>query len=105
MPEPLVLYRTGGLSRHKVQSYGYWYFHGDRIRYMRWDLEFYRSYRRDLDRLPPPDHNACVALCDAFIREAEFTIALSEMDRRQRLLALPRAAGLSLRHRDRSSCA
>ena len=100
VPEPLVLYRTGGLSQHKVQRYGYWYFHGDRIRYMRWDLEFYRSYRRDLDRLPPPDHNACVALCDAFIREAEFTIALSEMDRRQRLLALPRATGLSLRHRD-----
>jgi glycosyltransferase involved in cell wall biosynthesis len=100
LPEPLVLYRTGGVSRHKPQSYGYWYFHGDRIRYLRWDLEFYRSYRRDLDSLPPPDYEQCVAVCDAFIREAAFTIALAGMTRGQRLLALPRAAGLTLRHRD-----
>jgi glycosyltransferase involved in cell wall biosynthesis len=100
LPEPLVLYRVGGASQKQTATCGTWYFYGDRIRYMRWDLTFYRSYRRDLDRLPPPDHAACVALCDAFIREAEFTIALADMTRRQRLRALPRAAGLSLRHRD-----
>jgi glycosyltransferase involved in cell wall biosynthesis len=100
VPEPLVLYGTAGVSRHKVQSYGHWYFYGDRIRYMRWDLEFYRSYRRDLERLPPPDAGRCRAAADAWIREAEFTIALADMDRRQRLATLPRAARLSLRHRD-----
>jgi glycosyltransferase involved in cell wall biosynthesis len=98
--EPLVRYSKGGLSRHQPQSYGYWWFHGDRLRYMRFDLNFYRSYRRDLDRLPPPDHAAAVAACDAWIRKAEFTLALSEMSRRQRLAALPRALGLGLRHRD-----
>jgi glycosyltransferase involved in cell wall biosynthesis len=100
LPEPLVLYRTGGVSRHQPQSYGYWWFHGDRLRYLKWDLEFHRSYRRDLDRLPPPDHAACAAACDAFIREAEFTLALAGMSRRQRLAALPRAARESLSHRD-----
>jgi glycosyltransferase involved in cell wall biosynthesis len=100
VPEPLVQFRVGGTSWRKMETVGQWYFYGDRIRYMRWNLEFYRSYRRDLDRLPPPDHDACVALCDTFIREAEFTIALADMSRRQRLLALPRAMRLSLRHRD-----
>jgi glycosyltransferase involved in cell wall biosynthesis len=100
VPEPLVHYRIGGISRHKVQSYGHWYFYGDRIRYMRWDLEFYRSYRRDLERLPPPDAARCRAVCDSWIREAEFTIALADTDRRRRLATLPRALGLSLRHRD-----
>jgi glycosyltransferase involved in cell wall biosynthesis len=100
LPEPLVLYRTGGVSRHRAQSYGYWWFHGDRIRYLKWDLEFHRSYRRDLDRLPAPDHAACVAVCDAFIRQAEFTLALAGMTRRQRLAALPRAARESLARRD-----
>jgi glycosyltransferase involved in cell wall biosynthesis len=100
LPEPLVLYRVGGASQKQAASCGDWYFYGDRIRYMRWDLEFFRCYRRDLDRLPPPDHAACAALCDAFVREAEFTIALADMTRRQRFRALPRAAGLSLRHRD-----
>ena len=52
--EPLVLYRIGGASQKATETCGYWYFYGDRVRYMRWDLEFYRSYRRDLDRLPPP---------------------------------------------------
>jgi glycosyltransferase involved in cell wall biosynthesis len=100
LDEPLVRYSKGGLSRHEVQSYGYWWFFGDRIRYMRFDLTFYRSYRRDLDRLPPPDHARCAAACDAWIREAEFTIALADMSWRQRLAALPRALGLGLRHRD-----
>jgi glycosyltransferase involved in cell wall biosynthesis len=100
LDEPLVRYSKGGLSRHEAQSYGYWWFFGDRIRYMRWDLAFYRSYRRDLDRLPPPDHALCVEACDAWIREAEFTIALAGMSRRQRLAALPKALGLGLRHRD-----
>ena len=108
LPEPLVLYRTGGVSRHKPQTYGYGWFYGDRIRYMRWDLEFTRSYRRDLDRhdpdrpsrLSPAEADRCRALADAFIREAEFTIALAEMRRGQRLAALPGALRLSLRHRD-----
>ena len=100
VPEPLVLYRTGGVSRHQAQSYGHWWFYGDRIRYMRWDLEFHRSYRRDLERLPPPDLERCRAACDAFIREAEFTIGLADADRRGRIARLPEAARLSLRHRD-----
>ena len=100
VPEPLVLYGTAGASRHKPQSYGQWWFYGDRIRYLRWDLEFYRSYRRDIERLPPPDADACRAVCDAWIREAEFTIALADMDRRRRLAVLPKALGLGLHHRD-----
>jgi hypothetical protein len=100
VPEPLVHYRVGGVSRHKPQTYGHWYFYGDRIRYMRWDLEFYRSYRRDMERLAPPEAERCRAVADAFIREAEFTIALADTDRRGRLAALPRAARLSLRHRE-----
>jgi glycosyltransferase involved in cell wall biosynthesis len=100
VPEPLVLYRTGGISRHKTQTYGYWHFYGDRIRYMRWDLQFYRSYRRDLERLPPPDAARCREVCDAFIAQAEFTIALADMPRRHRLATLPRAARLSLEQRD-----
>lgn len=102
LPEPLVHYGTGGVSRHKTQSYGHWYFHGDRIRYLRWDLQFHQSYRRDLDRVrlaEPEDHEAAVAACDRFIAEAAFTIALSEMTHRQRLAALPRAARASLAQR------
>lgn len=100
LDEALVRYSKGGVSRHQPQSYGYWWFFGDRIRYMRWDLAFYRSYRRDLDRLPPPDHGPCAAAADAWIREAEFTIALAGMSHRQRLALLPKALGLGLRHRD-----
>lgn len=100
LPEPLVRYRVGGISRHAVQPYGQWYFYGDRIRYMRWDLEFYRSYRRDLERMPPADADRCREVCDAWIREAEFTIMMADMDRRNRLATLPQAARLSLRHRD-----
>jgi glycosyltransferase involved in cell wall biosynthesis len=100
LDEPLVRYSKGGVSRHRPQSYGYWWFFGDRIRYMRWDLAFYRSYRRDLDRLPPPDHGPCAAAADAWIREAEFTIALAGTSHRQRLAVLPKALGLGLRHRD-----
>lgn len=102
VPEPLVHYGTAGVSRHKRQGYGHWYFHGDRIRYLRWDLEFHRSYRRDLDRVPVADaaeQAAAIAACDRFIREAEFTIALSEMTHRQRLAALPGAARASLAQR------
>ena len=100
IPEPLVLYRVGGASQKETASCGSWYFYGDRIRYMRWDIGNYRGYRRDLDRLPPPDHAACVAACDAWLREAEFTVALADMSHRQRLAALPKALGLGLRHRD-----
>jgi glycosyltransferase involved in cell wall biosynthesis len=100
IPEPLVLYRVGGASQKETASCGSWYFYGDRIRYMRWDIGYHRGYRRDLDRLPPPDHAACVAACDAWIREAEFTVALADMSHRQRLAALPKALGLGLRHRD-----
>lgn len=104
LPEPLVHYGTSGVSRHQKQSYGHWYFHGDRIRYLRWDLQFHRSYRRDLDRVPASadaaEHAACVAACDRFIREATFTIALADMTHRQRLAALPEAARLSLGQRD-----
>jgi glycosyltransferase involved in cell wall biosynthesis len=100
LDEPLVRYRKGGLSQHVPQRYGHWWFYGDRLRYMRWDLEFYRSYRRDLERLPPPELKACRAAADAFIREAELTLALADMGRAERLGALPRAAWMSLRHRE-----
>lgn len=99
LPEPLVHYGTAGVSRHRRQSYGHWYFHGDRLRYLGWDLQFYRSYRRDLDRVAAPDQEACIAACDHFIREAEFTLGLAAMTHRQRLAALPRAARMSLAHR------
>ena len=42
------------LSRHEVQSYGYWWFFGDRIRYMRFDLDL-------LPELPPRPRPAAAA--------------------------------------------
>lgn len=98
--EPLVLYRNGGVSQREVQTWGHRYFYGERLRYMRWDLEYYRSYRRDMETAPPENHARARRVCDDWLREAEFTVALADMDHRQRFAMLPRAARLSLRHRN-----
>jgi glycosyltransferase involved in cell wall biosynthesis len=100
LDEPLVVYSKGGVSTAQAQPCGYRYFFGDRIRYMRWDLEFHRNYRRDMERVPPVDIAACRAACDGWIREADLTIGLADAGPFGRLAHLPRAAALSLRHRE-----
>lgn len=100
LDEPLVLYNRGGLSRPNVETPRYRYYYGDRIRTMRWDLGYHRSYLRDMERVPPPDLDRCLNVCDQLIRKAELTLKLAASGFWSQLASLPRAAALSLRHRE-----
>ena len=99
--EPLVLYRRGGISRGNAgQALGRRQLYGDVVRYMRWDLEFFRAYRADMERVAPPEPEACRRLADLTIDRLAFTLALADGGYRVRLAALPAALRLARRHRD-----
>lgn len=98
--EPLVHYRTGGVSRGEQQDLGYRYFYGDWIKYMRWDLMFYRSYRRDMQTVAPADPGRARALCEATIARFDFILRMAGMNHRQRLAHLGEALAKSARYRD-----
>ena len=103
LPEPLVLYRRGGVSaggaaRRPSETCGYRYFYGERIRYMRWDIDYYRRYLRDMETVPPPDAAICRETAQRWLREAQHTVALADMSHTRRLAALPGSARMSLKY-------
>lgn len=98
--EPLVRYSRGGVSRTRNKGYGHhWYLFGDHLRYLRWDLEFFRCHRRDMEQVPPLDPERCRALCEAWMRKADLMLDFAGRSLFGRIAGLPGAAAASLRHR------
>ena len=100
LDEPLVHYRTGGLSWRGAERVGHYALYGHRQRFLAWHLSFARAYLRDMQVRAPADAEACRAQCAKNIRDFGFEAALAGMRHRERLAALPGALFSALRHRD-----
>jgi hypothetical protein len=100
LDEPLLLYRTGGLSWRGAESAGFYALYGHRQTFLKWHLSFSRLYLRDMANFPPPNAEACRRQCEKNIRDFSFEAALAGMRHSGRLRALPGALLASLRHRD-----
>jgi glycosyltransferase involved in cell wall biosynthesis len=98
--QPLLHYRMGGTSARPEGEAGRNYLHGFRIKNLRWHRSFWRSYLEALDRVAPPDAEACRRLCEAKIAGADFAIGLAETPWWRLPLRLPASAALSLARRD-----
>jgi len=98
--EPLVKYRTGGLSRPQERSPGYDYLYGDRIKFLRWTVTNTRSFLRDLERVDFPGKDECRSLCEQILDRHGFEVDLSDGGVLSRLAMLPRAAARTARSGD-----
>jgi len=98
--EPLVRYRTGGVSRLRPRSPGYDYLYGDRIKFARWRLDNARAYLQDLALVDLPEKAACVATCMELIERYGFELDLARRSPVARIAALPMAAARSVAARD-----
>lgn len=93
--EPLVRYRTGGVSRRRPRSPGYDYLYGDRIKFARWRMNNVHAFLTDLEEVEIPRKDACVAFCREYAERSAFELGLVEQGPLARLAALPGAVGRS----------
>jgi len=100
LPEPLLHYRTGGVSTRPTDKAGWNHLYGFRIKDLRWHRSFWRRYLADMDIVAPPDAAECRRLCAEKIARADFLIGLAETPRWKLPLALPGNLARSLRTRD-----
>ena len=100
LDEPLLHYRTGGVSTRPTEKAGWNHLYGFRIKDLRWHRSFWRRYLADMDTVEPPDAGECRRLCREKIARADFLIGLAETPRWKLPLALPGNLARSLRARD-----
>jgi glycosyltransferase involved in cell wall biosynthesis len=100
LAEPLVDYRTGGLSSRAAEPLGRYALYGHRLKSLRWHVSFAQAYLEDMARAAPPDAEACRAQCAKNVRDFTLELELAAMGHGARLRALPAALGAALRHRD-----
>ena len=86
--QPLLHYRMGGTSARPEGEAGRNYLHGFRIKDLRWHRSFWRAYLEALERVAPPDAEACRRLCEAKIAAR----GLRDRPRRDPLVAAAAAA-------------
>lgn len=99
--EPLIRYRTGGISRRRPQSPGYDYLYGDRIKFARWRLSNVQSFLRDLEQVGLAQRAECERACREVIERFGFEVELADRSPLARLAFLPQAAAQTVRSRDR----
>ena len=73
--------------------------YGYPLKLRRWKRSFMQGYLADMERLAPPDAEACRALARETLARLDFEIALAEAGYAARALSLPRALALSLQSR------
>jgi len=98
--EPLLNYRTGGVSTRPTERPGWNHLYGFRIKDLRWHRSFWRRYLADMETVAPPEAGECRRLCREKIARADFLIGLAETPRWKLPLALPGNLARSLRTRD-----
>jgi hypothetical protein len=99
--EPLIRYRTGGLSRPRAHSPGHDYLYGDRIKFLRWEATNARSFLRDLEAVEFPDKEKCRRICQQIVERVGFEVELADRGMLSRIAMVPRAIAQSLRTSER----
>jgi len=97
--EPLLDYRLGGESDPEADRAPSGVLYGYPLKLRRWKRSFMQGYLADMERLSPPDAEACRALARETLARLDFEIALAEAGYAARALSLPRALALSLQSR------
>jgi glycosyltransferase involved in cell wall biosynthesis len=98
--EPLLNYRTGGISSRADAEHGENYLYGFRIKSHRWHRSFWLRYLEDMKTIQPPDYAECKRLCEEKVADAEFHIALAETSWWKLPLVLPGNLARSFGARD-----
>jgi glycosyltransferase involved in cell wall biosynthesis len=99
IPEPLLLYRQGGMSTGPTADFGHHYLYGHRIKNLDWHRSFWARYLADMEIVRPVDYETCRRLCEEKIAAADFHIALAKAGRPAVVRHVPRALSLAARQR------
>jgi glycosyltransferase involved in cell wall biosynthesis len=100
LDEPLVRYRTGGLSDFDAGSWGYQYMRGSRMRALDWTVHCDRAFLRDLARVDRPDLCELEAVCRDYVAQNEFEVELWRAGAAGRIGLFPEALRRSARTGD-----
>lgn len=98
--DPLIRYRTGGVSRRRPRSPGYDYLYGDRIKFARWRLHNAHAFLADLERVDFARKAECKAILHEIVDKLGFEIGLADRNAVARLVALPGSAMRSVAQRE-----
>jgi glycosyltransferase involved in cell wall biosynthesis len=98
--EPLVRYRTGGISGLTPgRGFGWNMMYGQRLKLIRLHMGTRRAALRDMERVEFPEREACARECERFLEQRRYQLDLAERRRRERLAALAPALRRSVSER------
>jgi glycosyltransferase involved in cell wall biosynthesis len=98
--EALLLYREGGESDPALIDAKGYDLMGYHLKKQRWWRSFMQAHLADMERIAPPEADACRRIAKEKLARLDWEIRIAEAGRAGRAAALPRALWLGLRKRD-----